>query len=447
MATYFVANGGSNTSPYDTWAKAATSLATALAAASSAGDVVVIQYNAVPSGDAEVAVDTTYTFASHVSLISASNDGGSAFTPTPMGASNWIGNSTTNRYVRLAGSDLRVLVYGLTLRVAGSTLDQVFPSQSAGSHMELEDCLLWHSGTATGSVIVLGISNAYLKLENCTLRFGATSQIVEVAGEVECNGLAISASGSTPTQLLTVGASSARARFTGCDLSLITGTLIGNISAPASFWFDRCKLGSGVVVLGTQSGNPNLASAHAWVSDCSSGDTHLTFGYHDALGSLTSETGIYCTASPATDSVSWKIATTANASYRTPFMTPWVDLYHTGTSAITPRFEILRDGSTSAYTDAEVWAEFAAKTTSGFTQASFFSDRQALAAYAAGTAGSSQAAGAGLGSWTGEGGSAWSGKVDSGASLTPAETGYLSGRVAVAAASATVYVDPVIRTS
>ena len=74
-------------------------------------------------------------------------------------------------------------------------------------------------------------------------------------------------------------------------------------------------------------------------------------------------------------------------------------------------------------------------------------DKQALAAFLAGTAGTSQAAGAGLGSWTGESGTAWSGKVDSGASVTPAETGYLSGRVCVGAASITVYVDPVIRTA
>ena len=53
MALLFVASGVSNTSPYETWAKAATSLQTALTAAT-AGDVVVIQRNAVPSGDKEL---------------------------------------------------------------------------------------------------------------------------------------------------------------------------------------------------------------------------------------------------------------------------------------------------------------------------------------------------------------------------------------------------------
>jgi hypothetical protein len=48
MADYFVASGGTNTAPYDTWEKAATSLQTALTAATTNGDRVIIQYNGVP---------------------------------------------------------------------------------------------------------------------------------------------------------------------------------------------------------------------------------------------------------------------------------------------------------------------------------------------------------------------------------------------------------------
>ena len=80
MADYFVSNSGSNTSPYDTWAKAATSLQTALTAASTNGDRVIIQYNAVPSGDAELAANVTYTIGANISIISASNNGGSSWT-------------------------------------------------------------------------------------------------------------------------------------------------------------------------------------------------------------------------------------------------------------------------------------------------------------------------------------------------------------------------------
>lgn len=132
MANYFVASGGSNTSPYDTWAKAATSLATALAAATSGADNVIIQYNAVPSADAELAADTTYTVSSGVSVIAASNDGGSAWTPTAMGTGNWIGNSTTNRGLIMSGGATAYL-YGLTLRVSGTTSDDIVLAGGAGS--------------------------------------------------------------------------------------------------------------------------------------------------------------------------------------------------------------------------------------------------------------------------------------------------------------------------
>ena len=118
MTTYFVASGGSNTSPYDTWAKAATSLQTALTAATSAGDIVVVQCNAVPSGDAELSADTTYTVAGDVFVVSASNDGGSAWTPSWMGTGSWIGNSTTNRSITLAGADTSSYWYGVTFRTA-----------------------------------------------------------------------------------------------------------------------------------------------------------------------------------------------------------------------------------------------------------------------------------------------------------------------------------------
>jgi hypothetical protein len=158
------------------------------------------------------------------------------------------------------------------------------------------------------------------------------------------------------------------------------------------------------------------------------------FGYYNALGSAVSDTGIYFTSGDAGQS--WKIVTTSYATSIMPFISPWIDVYHSGTSAITPYLEILRDGTTSAYTDTVVYAEFGYKDTTGVVTASFKNDK--------GT-GSDQAAGAGTGSWTGEAGSAWSGKIDSGSSMTPAEAGSLTARVVCAGSSATFYVDPQIR--
>jgi hypothetical protein len=108
---------------------------------------------------------------------------------------------------------------------------------------------------------------------------------------------------------------------------------------------------------------------------------------------------------------------------------------------MTPYFDILNSGSSTAYKDNEVWAEFCAKTTSGYTLGTFYTDRMAILGTPADQATSSL----GSGDWTGEGGTSWFGKVDSGSAFTPAEAGEIMGRIRVAAASATVYIDPVIK--
>ena len=450
MATYFVASGGSNTAPYDTWAKAGTSLATVLAAASTAGDVVVIQYNAVPSTDAELAADTTYTLANDVSVVSASNDGTSAYTLTAMGTGAWIGNSTTSRLVRFAGSDRRCLMWGLTLRTASSTAKAIaFANTTYGFTITVENCYLWGGNTAaTFAAIESGVGGSgVITFRDCTFRFGATSQWFQASAGTRMEACTVTSAGSIPTTFF-AGSSTNQieCHMSGCDFTQITETLVGNMQTRQVWFVERCIFGSGMTVLATQSTNPNLDSASVWMSDCLIGTGRIN-GYYDALGSAIREPAIYYTGGAA-GSESWKIVTTANVSYRLPFRTPWVDWYNTGTSAITPRFEILRDGSTTAYKDNEIWAEFGFKNTASSPIASGFArDRMTLANLLAGTAGTDQAAGAGLGSWTGESGTAWSGKVDSGSSITPTESGYLRGRIAVAAASITVYVDPVIRTA
>lgn len=170
----------------------------------------------------------------------------------------------------------------------------------------------------------------------------------------------------------------------------------------------------------------------------------MEFGYYTGLGSITKDSSIYFTTGAA--AAAWKIVTSSQVTKQFPFRTPFVDTYNTGSSAITPYFEVLRDGSSTAFKDNEIWAEFTVKVTSSSTKASWQGDRADTATVAAQGSGSDQAAGAGTGSWTGESGTAWSGKIDSGSSFTPAEIGYIRGRMNFGVASATIYMDPEIRT-
>ena len=63
---------GSNTSPYETWAKAATTFATAIAQASTSGDVVAVDAASPP---ADIAANATWTFVANCSVIASTNTG------------------------------------------------------------------------------------------------------------------------------------------------------------------------------------------------------------------------------------------------------------------------------------------------------------------------------------------------------------------------------------
>lgn len=448
MATLFCASGGSNTNPYDTWAKAATSLQSALTLAV-AGDTVVLQYNAVPSGDAELAADTVYTANAGSILVAASNDGGSAWTPTAMGTANWIGNSTANRGVTftVAGA---CYASGLTIRTAGSTVDSINIATTANAYVTLENCYLWSGNTSSTANIFLGISSSAnqsgAKLVNCTFRFGNASQKIVIRGKVAIQGGSLSSAGSTPPAAIpsSLFATTTTTLGTlldaeGFDFSaLSTNNLVGDCPTPFKATFANCKSSSGFVALATQ-GAGNLSGAEVTLYNTDAGDNHYKFIHANPMGSLVVDTGIYANDGATYDGVnhcSWKIVTTANANFANPYVSPWIDKYNTTLSALTPSLEILRDGSTTAYTDGEIWGEWSYQGTSGYPLAVYVTDRRGLAASAA-----NHDAGVGTSGWTGDTG-AWSGKLNPTSSITPAEVGHLRGRVCFGKASSTVYVDP-----
>lgn len=441
MADYFVSSGGSNTAPYDTWAKAATALQTALTAATAAGDRIALDAAGVPAGDAEVAGNTTWTFGGNVALIVSTNSGTSTITPTTMGETAWVGNSTTNKNITLAGA-FRVKIYGLTIR--GLAYNCTINS-SDGGHFSLESCKLWGSATGATPAFFFGnAANSYTKTKSCEIKSARTTSAAFTAthgGYVEHFGLTVTYAASVSAAWIQPSTAQV-VRFYGCDLSSIGSgtTLVGdNITNATEYWFIQCKLPTSAVILATQT-ITNKASAKAYVLDSDSGDVHVRLGYHDAFGSCVTDTGIYFTAGAAAQS--WKIVTTANCSYYTPFVSPFIVLPNSDVAtSIQPYCEIARDGSATAYQDDEVWIEVSRKGTANVPLSTFTNDSMALAGTAA-----DQAAGAGTGSWTGLSGTAWSGKIQAPAAFTPSEVGALTARFVVGEPSITVYCDPQIRT-
>ena len=200
--------------------------------------------------------------------------------------------------------------------------------------------------------------------------------------------------------------------FLGCDLSHCgTGTLVGNQASYANvFKFIQCKLGTNYVAQATPSSPANAANGQTWIMDCASGDTHGLFGFYNGQGALTSDTGVYVTDGAAQQS--WKIVTTRERA-RAPILDA-VDF-----TCTTRRRQASRPTSTFSATiarlrtrDTEVWAEFAAKTAGASPISTIYSDAGRL------SAGTNQASSSlGAGDWTGESGTNWYGKCDSGAAF------------------------------
>lgn len=440
MATYYVNSAAAGTNSGANWTNAYTAFGSAVTAATASGDVIKVHY----THQENLAANATYTFANHVNVVSVDKDASDA--QTAMAEGGWIGSNSAGRAITLAGA-FKVYLFGVTFRFHGSAGLTV--NNTDGGHFELESCKLWNSITSNSANHILGnTGNSFCRFVDCDFKSARTSGVGDAIlfrGNSEFYGCTFVWATTVTGGLFTVSTtSSLDVRFSGCDFSGLQAstTYFGNNATCASIYtMERCKLSTSPTLLASQTSAPNRGSARLTVLDCESGDTHLAYQYHDAFGSLVLNTSVYFT----TTTYSWKIDTTANCSYFTPFVAPIFGVYHSGASAITPYVEILRDGSTTAYQNDEVWLQAGAKTTPGSTIATLSADRCTLANKLAGTL-ADQAAGAGTGSWTGEGGTAWSGKIDSGSSLTPAEVGDISAQVCVGEPSITVYVDPVIRT-
>lgn len=453
MATYYVysAAGGSNTG--GSWTNAFLTFAQAVSAANADGDVIKVHY----THQDELSSDTTYTLTNNVAVICVNKDSSDA--PTAMGTSGWLGKSVTTSYnVFLAASAGKTAyVFGITLRNTAALNRSVGAATANDSHIIMESPYFWLGTTSASARIMLGAAAAgaisTVDLINPTFRFGATGQNIAVSTRCRISGGAISADGSAPTSVfseLIGGRQGAVVSVYGLDASVAgSATLVGDFDeVVGAFTFSNCKLGASFVALGTQT--IGQAGAEVTLYNCDSGNVHYAFGYYNALGSCVAYTAIRANDAPTydgTNGFSWRIDTSASASFYTPFITPWISTYHDGTSAITLSLEGLISSSSDTDSgtqlqDDEVWGEFSVQNNTGSTLASISSDRMALLGTAA-----DQTSAKGAGDWTGEQTYFSTFKCAS-ASVTPAVIGELRARLCVGFDTSTrgsIYLDPQIR--
>lgn len=443
MTIYYVDSAaGSNTSPYDTWAKAATTLAT-IAAIDGAGDTIYVASTHNESTASSVTWNFAGTLASPTKIICADKTSGA---PPATIATGGACSTTGGSQININGC---VYMYGLTLNVGDSTGFAHFQPNPSQTRQVYEDCVFYLRGDNSGTRLIIGDGNSgHFRALNCTLRFGNASQRISYAGGLaQFDMLTIHASSAAAT-ILTEGSNTRGGimQFSGCDLSPLATNLAlaagGGPNHNGAFIWRNCKLPaswSGTLCSST----PTQVGLQYILDNCDSGDTNYRKWTEDYSGSVKHETTIVRTggATDGTTALAWKMATTANAEYpiqtlRSPEIVRWNE---TTGSAITVTAEIVHDsqgsGTSSAFTDKEIWLEVQYLGTSGFPRSTFIDDAAAdVLASAADQTSSSE-------TWTTTG-LTTPVKQKLSVTFTPQEKGFIYAVVCMAGASDTCYVCP-----
>lgn len=438
MTTYFVDSAGSNTSPYDTEAKAATTLDAIEAIPWVAGDIVKV--SSAHAETAGAAISYTFPTTPGLQILSVTFNGSGT---GGLAAGGSIAVGAANAGINIISGF--AYIYGLTLAAGtnnNAACDLSILSGVALGGIKFDSCTLSVPSINTGAILLLGSPGAggttisrEVKLKNCTINKGNNAAISLGFAGLFIEGLTLS--GTAPTTIFAprAGADAPRTILTASDLSGVAWTNLVDVGGPqrGALLATQCKLRSGfTVATGTFDGP---SSYEVILTDCDSGDVHYSYIEECWEGTITTSNAIYADAGNGTDSFSLLMTGNANTSFIHPLVSPEIAQFNDTLSAMTTTVEVTNDGTT--FTDAQLWQETLAKITAGSPLGTWNSgDRVADIL----TSGSNQATS--TASWTGTGG--FSAEVKQklvSSSFTPAEVGPLVTVVKLAA-NDSVYVSP-----
>jgi len=439
-------------------AGAGTSWATAKKTLKAATDLITVDGDVVlvaSTHSEPLSAQLNLIFAKNGSVIS-SNTGTSL---PEVGAV--IGSQATNQTIvacTTLAAQVKAFLYGITFQNGTNTSLQRNLSMCEGTNVqaELEECTFILNGSSASALFIGPYANAnnlaHVRTRNCTIKFGNAGH---VAWPQTCRSehvnLTIDPTGVSPTIFMKTQASCAnRHTFDGCDFSLITGTLFqaaaGASTAGPEFILRNCKVNASATLHGTGPTITNSSSGFLEAFNCYVGDVHYGYFHQNAYGKTEVVTDYVANdgAQTAGVVVSYKITTTAVASFYWPYVGPWIPAKETdvGVSRIATIEGLLVNDAT-VLQDDEVWGEFLYQGVSGHPQSTFVSDRMALLGTPA-----DQTSSKTYSDWTGSPTATDAGdstfKLSSG-SFTPEEEGFVVARVIVGKPSTTVRFDPQVR--
>ncbi len=374
-----------------------------------AGDTVLVHYTSQEPSTSTSLISISVT-VSGCQIISVDKDASEVY--TPMGTSGFLLNST-NAALSLSVSSGTLAIHGLTLRGAAAGTQVLTLGGAATGQIVGDDIRVELTGNNASPVVQLGglaDQRSFVGITDLVISRANAAQKIRLIGIGEINGLTFAGSG-VATELFrpaTVADSTgAYWRITGMDASSAsissTATLVVDSAAivPAVVEIYNSILPSSYTVL-TGATNVSRAGTAVVLTNCKAGSTVGIHSYSDALGTAVRNDAITYNG----ESFSWKIDASSLATRACPFVLPWMWGEIATGASVTPKIEILRDGSATALTDAQVWCERGAAVTAGSPIKTFVSTEGAYT-----SSGTNIPTGAGLGSWAGESGTAWSGKL------------------------------------
>lgn len=359
MADRYVSHLGSNTSPYNSWSTAATTLAAALTG-EAAGDRIFVANTHTESAAAYTnAWDVAGTAASpcEIMCVDPANSPptalstGATFTTTS-------GGRIVFQYANYA------LVQGLTFVCSGdlATLGGMY------YQARFKDCILRLTATSAS----LGLNNNAQGLtvfENFTIRF-ATGGYIDGRGWMIWKGGGLEAGTGTVSALFQNIGTGAQFMLEGLDLSAGPSTMniVNSASRYAKFVMRNCRLPAGWTGSLNASTPGDGSRYEMW--NCDSGDTNYRMIVQTFSGTITSSTTVVRTGG-ATDGVtplSWRMVSNSNASYLVaPLDSPEIDIWNeTVGSPVTYTIEVMTDGVT--LTDGDAWVDVQYLGTGGYPQ-------------------------------------------------------------------------------
>lgn len=435
MATLYVrSTDGNNSDNGTTWALAKADL-TGAAAIDAAGDTIWVSQNHAESTAAAITFSWAGTASSPVKIL-CGND--AAEPPTSFSSAATVTTTGGTSNILISGS---CYVQGINF-VSSNNIKL----NNTGGVQFYKDCQF--KLNSTGGDMTPTLVNVVSKttLKNCSFYFTNSQNTFTAQHCIHIDGGSIASGTTSPTNFLRAGVDGRGGtvlveNFDFTNASSSMNLVGGSLLASGSIVFRNCKLPaswSGSLVNGT------IAAPGLRVSmyNCDNANTNYLTTITDYSGDIYSGT-LHVRTGGATDgttSLSWSMQSRSTATEYFPLYSDDIAIWNETTgSSVTVTVDILNTTATNLK-DNEIWLEVKYAGTSGYPLGVGINDSRAdlLTTAADQTTSSATWDTSGIPNNT---------KQKLSVTFTPQKKGWIIGRVALAKASATVYVDPLLQLS